>query len=813
VTAPGITATGTPANGQLGCNPSSAAIEAALGAATATDACGTPTVTSSTGGVQSSGCLRSQTRIFTATDACGNTATTSRTATWTEDLTAPTITATGSPLALGCNPSSAAIEAALGSASATDACGTPTVTSSTGGVQSNGCLRSQTRTFTATDACGNTATTSRTATWTFDITAPTVTATGDNLTLGCNPSEGSINGALGSASATDACGTPTVTSTTGAVQSSGCLRSQTRTFTATDACGNTSTTSRTATWTADVTAPTITATGGSLTLGCNPSSAAIEGSLGSASATDACGTPTVTSSTGAPQGTGCIRTQTRTFTATDACGNTATTSRTVTWTVDVTAPTITATGTPTNGQLGCNPSSAAIEAALGAASATDACGTPTVTSSTGPVQSNGCLRSQTRTFTATDACGNTATTSRTATWTFDVTPPVITTAGTPASGIIEVCNPSSAQIDAALGSATASDACGTPTVTFTDGSVVSSGCDFTQTRTWTARDACGNTSIASRSATWHCCPVVFCSYTQGFYGNKNGLAYMRDSGLLNTPIIIGSTLPGKKSILIPAGSWLRVNSVMPGGHEPGPLTVVGQCNILNTCFDNNYLTKQGRINNVLLSQTITLSLNARIRGGILNNFAIQSGCIQTDEDTFAINSTVVNYLKCTVASPKVSDLLALANAVLGGVLTPGQNVGGCIVPGYGDINDAVTGFNEGFDECKTFLGYGPCPATVTRTVARPTSESFASTDDLKVTAYPNPFKSTVKFTIQSTVSGQAQLEVYNTTGQRVGVAYSGYLQANRGQVVEFKAPHVGSNLVYILRVGGKQVTGKLLRLE
>src|SRR5204862_1640650 len=150
VTAPTITATGTPANGALGCNPTSAAISAALGSATATDACGTPTVTSSDGAVSSNGCLRSQTRTFTATDACGNTATASRTATWTVDVTAPTITATGTPAngSLGCNPTSAAIEAALGSGTATDACSTPTVTSATGDVISNGCSRSQTRTFT-----------------------------------------------------------------------------------------------------------------------------------------------------------------------------------------------------------------------------------------------------------------------------------------------------------------------------------------------------------------------------------------------------------------------------------------------------------------------------------------------------------------------------------------------------------------------------------------------------------------------------------------------------------------------------------------
>src|SRR4029453_16374492 len=201
------------------------------------------------------GWLQNMTKIITATDACGNTATTSRTATWTVDVTPPTITATGAATALGCNPTSAAIDAALGSATATDACGTPTLSVNNQSVVINGCLQSQTRIFTATDACGNTATTSRTATWTVDITPPAITPTGSETALGCNPTSAAIDAALGSATATDACGTPTLSVTNQSVVLNGCLQSQKRIFTAPDACGNTATTSRTATWTVDITPP------------------------------------------------------------------------------------------------------------------------------------------------------------------------------------------------------------------------------------------------------------------------------------------------------------------------------------------------------------------------------------------------------------------------------------------------------------------------------------------------------------------------------------------------------------------------------
>src|SRR4030095_2320124 len=391
---------------------------------------------------------------------------TSRTATWTADNIAPELNDNGNNTPLGCNPTGAAIDAALGSATASDACGTATVTSSDGAVGTNGCILSQTRTWTAVDACGNSSATSRTATWTADNMAPVLTATGNNTPLGCNPTGAAIDAALGSATASDACGTPTVTSSDGAVGTNGCILSQTRTWTAVDACGNSSATSRTATWTADNIAPILTATGNNTPLGCNPTGAAIDAALGSATASDACGTPTVTSNDGAVGTNGCILSQTRTWTAVDACGNSSATSRTATWTADNMAPVLTATGN--NTPLGCNPTGAAIDAALGSATASDACGTPTVTSSDGAVGTNGCILSQTRTWTAVDACGNSSATSRTATWTADNIAPILTATGnnTPLG-----CNPTGAAIDAALGSATASDACGTPTVTSSDGAV------------------------------------------------------------------------------------------------------------------------------------------------------------------------------------------------------------------------------------------------------------------------------------------------------------------------------------------------------
>ena len=69
-------------------------------------------------------------------------------------------------------------------------------------------------------------------------------------------------------------------------------RSRTRTFTATDGCLNTSTTSRTVRWIADITPPAFTGSYADVNLGCNPANP--DGSLGTATATDACGAVTIT---------------------------------------------------------------------------------------------------------------------------------------------------------------------------------------------------------------------------------------------------------------------------------------------------------------------------------------------------------------------------------------------------------------------------------------------------------------------------------------------------------------------------------------
>ena len=149
----------------------------------------------------------------------------------------------------------------------------------------------------------------------------------------------------------------------------------------------------------------------------------------------------------------------------------------------------------------CNPTPAQVSAAFGNATASDNCGPVTPTGVLGSeTLVSGCTYQVIKTWTATDACNNSSTAQQAVTYTKDVTAPVITIAPiTP----ITICNPTPAQVSAAFGNATASDNCGpvTPTV-YGSAETLVSGCTYQVIKTWTATDACNNSSTAQQAVTY-----------------------------------------------------------------------------------------------------------------------------------------------------------------------------------------------------------------------------------------------------------------------------------------------------------------------
>jgi len=191
----------------------------------------------------------------------------------------------------------------------------------------------------------------------------------------------------------------------------------------------------------------------------------------------------------------CPQTITRTWTARDLCGNTASCPQLIRVT-DRTPPVITC---PPNVDLPC-PACTTV-ACTGNATAADDCSVPTITSS--DVVTPGCPQVITRTFVATDACLNTASCVQIIR-VIDQTAPSITC---PADVTVE-CG--ACTTPACTGTATATDDCSVPVITFSD--AVAPGCPQVITRTFVATNACNLTAscvqrITVRDTTP---PVIVC---------------------------------------------------------------------------------------------------------------------------------------------------------------------------------------------------------------------------------------------------------------------------------------------------------------
>jgi hypothetical protein len=494
----------------------------------------------------------------------------------------------------------------------------------------------------------------------------------------------------------------------------------------------------------------------------------------------------------------------RTYKVKDSCGNTAYCKQVIRiW--DKTAPTIQC---PDTLKLQCYKDIPAPDTSK--VKAWDNCGGKVWKSWVKDSSSYGsCPRYIYRTYKAKDSCGNTAYCKQVIRiW--DKTPPTIQYC---AKDTTISCWATIPPVD--IYKVKASDNCGGKVwISHVKDSSTYNVCPRIIYRTYQAKDSCGNKSYCKQKIYIECC--VYCTYTQGYWGNRNGLAKL--PSLLTTPLTIGRN---NYSIVIPANtssvqSAAKLNSMMPGGGSPAVLNYNsgGPCSIMNTNCINQYLTSQKRFNNVLLAQTITLSLNVRLTGnGNLSTFPIKSTYITTaNGGCVKLNSNVVNYLTANgTKNATISDLLNLANDVLGRVKPAGS--GG--VPSLSDINSAIDAINNIFDECKKFTGYQSyCPTATLTVSATEDVKGVQQGADLKVDAYPNPFNDRVQFVIHSSVSGKARLEVFSLLGQKLQTVYDGNVSAGKGQTVEYKVPAgYRTNLIYRVTLGDRVVTGKLLNIK
>jgi hypothetical protein len=522
-----------------------ALIDAWLAEAYATDNCDTdPVLTHSFDGSVLDICALETYTItvtWTAKDACDNTTVLSSTITVVPDTEDPFLYVPD-PITLDCgdisetNDPAAIIDAWLAQAYAADNCDTdPTLSHSFEGGQLDICADEPytiTVTWTAQDACYNATILSSTITIVPDTEDPYLYVPAP-ITLDCGDiSETSdpaalIDAWLAEAYTTDNCDTdPELAYSFNGSVLDVCADETytiTVTWTANDACGNTTVLSSTITVVPDTEDPylfvpaPITLDCGDISETADPA-ALIDAWLAEAYTTDNCDTdPELAYSFNGSVLDVCADetyTITVTWTANDACGNTTVLSSTITVVPDTEDPYL---FVPSPITLDCGDISetadpaALIDAWLAEAYTTDNCDTdPELAHDFSGAVLDICADETytiTVTWTANDACGNTTVLSSTITVVPDTQAPDLFVPApiTLDCGDISETSDPAALIDAWLAEAYTTDNCDTDPELAHDfsGAVLDICADetYTITVTWTANDACGNTTVLSSTIT------------------------------------------------------------------------------------------------------------------------------------------------------------------------------------------------------------------------------------------------------------------------------------------------------------------------
>ena len=353
----------------------------------------------------------------------------------------------------------------------------------------------------------------------------------------------------------------------------------------------------------------------------------------------------------------------------------------------------------------------------------------------------------------------------------------------------------------------------------------------------------GNVTVAEGPV---CYPYY--TYSQGYYGQSNGVACIRGVGGQQTAAFVGRALGvqgmtlgnmSTKYFVVPntPTAIASLIKIMPGGGSPNILT--GSATLPTVA---STLLKNGKINNVLLGQTVAMWLNVNIPGNELGTLDLKglkckntivtkepssaSSCnlphAGTTELSTAFPQSVVNALISRAkikGGTTVKDLVDLASEALGnGVSKINYGVS------LSDINAALDAIVNAFHGGKYFARFAgeipgcviPAPATTNINVASPIENATAvkvetSNAGVSVMAFPNPYIDQVTFNVTVKNAGKGSLVIYNMLGQKVTNLFEGNMQANSTQTIRYNVPFdQRKNLVYVFRQNDTISTGKLV---
>ena len=511
------------------------------------DNCGSELELTTASSSETIDCVTTVTEVYTATDYCGNTASVSRVITIV-DTTTPTFTSFPADLVISCEESVPAVEMPT----AQDSCDSDVTISYSDEMVGGNCPQSYTiiRTFVATDDCGNLVELSQNI-FVMDETAPAFIDQENMFTYECNTEIPVVT-----PSANDNCGAVQLSYLDSEMEGTSCAMYFARVWTAADECGNTSSFTQNISI-IDSTAPIISGDSEierpcddyagiyvQVTDNCSEYNVTFSDEMVSGScagnvirhytATDICGnasvefiqiirlsdavTPVTTfvtenftvecgseynvpaasfsdncdqeldiTSDITSQTSGCTTVDTYTWTATDHCGN-STTATTVVTIVDNTNPYF--TSLPENVTVSCDETIPG----FGAYAAADNCDNDVAVSVGETIAEGTCPQSYTieRTYRAADNCGNQVVETRYV-YVVDQNAPSFEEQ---VDSFTYECGEEIAVVEPS-----ANDNCSEFSMSYSDSALNGNSCEGVITRTWTATDACSNSSTFNQYIT------------------------------------------------------------------------------------------------------------------------------------------------------------------------------------------------------------------------------------------------------------------------------------------------------------------------
>jgi hypothetical protein len=212
--------------------------------------------------------------------------------------------------------------------------------------------------------------------------------------------------------------------------------------------------------------------------------------------------------------------------------------------------------------------------------------------------------------------------------------------------------------------------------------------------------------------------------------------------------------------------------------------------------------------NTLIAQLLTLALNMGLNADLALFRLPESGVIYTqrtgDCGTGTASGSCMAYSFNEIGkNMTIGELYAAASSALVSG-TNGER------SAYANVADAI---NRAFDECAKICipetTVDPSNLLTFATNQRPTAT--ATSRNLKVKAYPNPFTDRIFINFTSPVTGKAVVEIFDMSGRRLAEINKGQVNAFAENKVEYMVPtSARTAIIYKVTVGSYSITGRMI---